>query len=131
MEESNENKNVNRDEIRRLQKAARDGNKQHLIDWFIQFENQVKDYYDRELRKRYEVIYKEELNDSISNFIVAIVYTLHFNDKLKFGNKRIKEFIDDLFVTVEMFKLKQYTPEEYKQILEKEGINIFKPKEEK
>ena len=44
---------LGRDEIRRLEKAARDKNKQKLIDWVRQFEHQL----DTLLRKDYEKLY--------------------------------------------------------------------------
>ena len=49
---------LGRDEIRRLEKAARDKNKQKLIDWIRQFEHQL----DTLLRKDYEKMYQEEVN---------------------------------------------------------------------
>lgn len=118
---SQDKKTVDMNEIRRLQKAAREGDKKHLVEWFMQFEDQV--------RMEYERAFQSEVGDAITNFCIAIAYTLHFNEKTKFGNKRIKDFMNDLFVTVEFFKLGEYSPEEYKAELEKEGIDLFKERE--
>lgn len=109
---------VNMNEIRRLQKAARDKNINHLVDWFIQFDDQ--------LRREYNQAFESELGEAIDNFILTIVYTLHFNESTKFGNKRINDFMEDLFETIDMFRRGEAVPEDYKQHLEKEGIKIIR-----
>ena len=108
----------NRAEMRRLEKAAKDKNKMKLAEWAEQFELQVANQYNN----YYEKQYQEILSDSISNFLIAIVYTLHFNEKCKFGNNRISDFMDDLMAVVEGFKTGEYTPEEYKKELEQQKI---------
>ena len=45
---------MNRNDIRRLEKAARDKNKQKLVEWGTQFENYIKEDY----RRRYEKLYQ-------------------------------------------------------------------------
>ena len=110
-------KTHNMNEIRRLQKAAREGDKKHLIEWFEQFDDQV--------RREYERAFQLELGDAVTNFCVAIAYTLHFNEKTKFGAKRIRDFMEDLFVTVDLFKKGDYTPDDYKEKLSEEGIDLF------
>ena len=37
---------LNRNEIRRLEKAAREKDKRHLLDWISQFEITVRQLYD-------------------------------------------------------------------------------------
>ena len=71
---------MDRAEIRRLQKAARDKDLRKLAEWGTQFEESIRQEYKREFDKRLE----KELNLSIDNFILAIVFTLHFNEKTKF-----------------------------------------------
>lgn len=111
------NKTANMNEVRRLQKAARENNKRYLIDWLNQFDEQV--------RKDYENTFQKELSEAIDNFCLAIAYALHFSEKTKFGEKRIREFLDDTFVTVDMFRKGEYSPEEYKKQLSDAGIKIF------
>ena len=91
---------------------------------------------DREIRKEYEVAYEKkyekEMDASIENFITAIMYTLHFSEITNLEKEKILEFMDDLLSTVDMFKTGEYSPEEYKSILEKEGIKIItSPRKEK
>ena len=117
----------NRAELRRLEKAAKDKNKMKLAEWAEQFEIQVANQYNN----YYEKQYQEILSDSISNFLIAIVYTLHFNEKCKFGNNRISDFMDDLMAVVEGFKTGEYTPEEYKKELEQQKIYFEKKVEGK
>lgn len=113
---------VDRNELRRLERATREKDKKHLLEWAEQFENQI--------RQEYENAFQKELAEAIDNFCVAIAYALHFSEKTKFGNKRIKEFMDDVFVTVDMFTKGEYSPEDYRQELIKSGITIFEKKED-
>ncbi len=105
---------VNRNEIRRLEKAARDKDKKKLAEWAGQFEQQVSAYYEKQ--------YHEDLSNSIDSFFIAIVYTLHFNENCKFGDKRVRDFMKDLTATVQGFENGQYTPEEYRDILKSEKV---------
>lgn len=117
----------NANELRRLEKAARDKDKRKLVDWAKQFEVQLNQEYE----KKYEQSYQEQLLQAIDNYMVAIVYSLHFSEETKFGKKRLNRFLSDVLVTIDMFRTGEYNPEEYKEILLKDGIEIFsKNKEE-
>lgn len=109
---------INKDEIRRLERAARDKNKEKLVDWATQFEEQMRAEYERE--------YKKELGTSIDNFILTVVYTLHFNEATKFGNKRIKSFVNDLFETVDMFRRGEAVPDDYRKELAEDKIYVIR-----
>lgn len=109
-------------------------NRKERRDYAKKFNTPEKiDRYSRvlsvELRKEYEKAYdkrfEKEMNDSIENFITAIMYTLHFSEITNLGKEKILEFMDDLLSTVDMFKTGEYSPEEYRSILEKEGIKII------
>ena len=103
-----------KEERRRLEKAAKDKNKEKLDDWARNFELRLSEI----MRKDYE----SKLNESVKNFIIAIVYTLHFNEKCKFGNDRIADFMDDLMAVVEGLGNREYDIEEYKKELKKQKI---------
>lgn len=121
MEDNNKIKSLlDRNEIRRLQKAARDKDLRKLADWGTQFEETIRQEYE----KSFDETVQKELLSSIDNFITAIVYTLHFNEKCKFGGKRIDDFMEDLLATIDGFKDGSYSPEEYIEILKKDGIEI-------
>ena len=109
---------LNRNELRRLEKAAREKDKKHLFEWAIQFEDQVAEI----LRKDYESYYQEEVANTIDNFLIAIAYTLHFSETTQLNKDVLPEFMDDLLVSIDMFKLGEYNPKEYKDILAKQGI---------
>ena len=111
---------LGRDEIRRLEKAARDKNKQKLIDWIRQFEHQL----DTLLQKDYEKMYQEEVNFSIQNFITAVAYSLYFSEENYIDKNNLADFMSDLFVTVDMFRTGEYKPEDYKEQLAEERIYI-------
>lgn len=112
---------LDKNEIHRLKKAAKDNNISKLYDWANQLEYQ--------LSQQYEKAFEQELEDALENFILTIVYTLHFHESTKFGKKRISEFMDDLLETIDMFKRGEAVPEDYKQQLKKDGI-IFKGKDD-
>jgi uncharacterized protein YnzC (UPF0291/DUF896 family) len=109
-----ENNIFSREEIRRLEKAAKDKNKQKLLDWAIS--------YDDQLRKEYDKAFKDELKDSIDNFCTAIAYTARFSETSHLSKKKIPEFMEDLFSTIDMFRLGEYLPKEYEEELLKCGI---------
>ena len=109
---------LGREEIRRLQKAARDGNKQKLTDWVFQFEGQM----DTLIRKEYEQHYEDEINNSVSNFLIAIAYTAYFSEESKVDKENIADYMADLFATIDLFRTGEYTPQEYKDELEKCGV---------
>lgn len=116
-------KTVDMNEVRRLQLAAREKNISHLVDWLKQL--------DSSIRQEYEKAFEKSLANAIDDYVVAIAYALRFSEKTKFGEKRIKEFLDDVFISIDMFRTGEYDPEEYKQQLIDSGINIFSKKEEK
>ncbi|MGM9881492.1 MAG: hypothetical protein ACI31S_01460 [Bacilli bacterium] len=105
------------DELRRLEKAAKDKNRFKIVEWAEQFEDQ--------LRREYDNAFKQEVEDAIENFCVAIAYTLHFSEDTKFGPEKLNSFMDDLFITIDMFRIGEYNPEEYKEKLKNDGIHIF------
>lgn len=113
---------LDKNELRRLQKAARDKNIDKIYDWARGLELQ--------LCQEYEKAFKKELEDSIDNFIITIVYTLHFHESTKFGKKRIREFMDDLLETIDMFRRGEAVPEDYQKVLAEEGIKVKKKGEE-
>lgn len=111
---------INRDELRRLEKAAKDKNKIKLADWATQFEESI--------RKEYEAEVKKEIDNMVDIFILTIVYTLRYNECTSFGNRRIKSFMDDLLATIDNFNDGSYSPEEYREMLRKDGIEILSRK---
>lgn len=111
---------LGRDEIRRLQRAAKDNNKQKLKDWVFQFEGQM----DTLIRKSYEQHYEDEIANSVSNFLIAIAYTAYFSEESKVDKDNIADYMSDLFATIDMFRTGEYTPKEYKDELEKCGVMV-------
>ena len=105
---------LSRNELRRLEKAAREKDKRHLADWASQYDNQI--------RMEYEKAYNEEISYSINVFLTAVAYTAHFSEETKLGKRKLSSFMEDLFVTIDMFRTGEYKPEEYKEELQKNGI---------
>jgi hypothetical protein len=90
---------------------------------------------DYKLRQEYDKAYEDKFNiemeKAIDTFILSIVYTLHYNEKCKFGNARIQDFMNDLFITVDCFRTGEYVPEDYQKQLEEDGIKIILHEEKK
>lgn len=122
---------MNRDELRRLEKAAREKDKKHLAEWAANYENQVN-YL---VRREYEKHYQDEIKNSIDNFCLALAYTAHFCEATLLDENTLPEFMEDFFVTVDMFRTGEYKPEDYKEELEKCGFVmddlLYKPREHK
>ena len=109
---------LSRDEFRHLKSFSKE-----------QMEKWLQGYYNityNSLRKEFEEAYKDELDSSIQNFITAIAYTLHYNEEAHLQRDELVSFMDDLFVSVDMFRRGEYKPEEYKEQLKEDGIEIAK-----
>ena len=107
---------LNRDEFRNLKSFSRE-----------QMEKWLQGYYNvtyNSLRKEFNDAYKDELDSSVQNFITAIAYTLHYNEDVHLQHDELNSFMEDLFVSVEMFRKGEYRPEEYKEQLKEDGIVI-------
>lgn len=109
---------LSRDEFRHLKSFSKE-----------QMEKWLQGYYNityNSLRKEFEEAYKDELDSSIQNFITAIAYTLHYNEEAHLQRDELVSFMDDLFVSVEMFRKGEYNPDDYKEQLKGDGIEIAK-----
>ena len=107
---------LNRDEFRNLKSFSRE-----------QMEKWLQGYYNvtyNSLRKEFNDAYKDELDSSVQNFITAIAYTLHYNEDVHLQHDELNSFMEDLFVSVEMFRKGEYRPEEYREQLKEDGIII-------
>lgn len=109
---------LSRDEFRTLKGFSKD-----------QLEKWLQGYYNityNSLRKEFEDAYKDELDSSVQNFITAIAYTLHYSEDTHLQHDELNSFMEDLFVSVEMFRKGEYNPEEYREQLREDGIEIAK-----
>lgn len=111
---------LSRDELRRLEKAAREKDKRKLADWIKAFEVQI----DTMLRKDYEQQYFNEVQNSLDNALTAVAYTAYFSEESKVDKENIADYMADLFITLDMFRTGEYRPEEYADILKGEGITL-------
>ena len=111
---------VNRNEIRRLEKAAREKDKTKLITYLQAFESQI----DNNFRRDYEKAYQDEVNNSLHNIITAVVYTLYYSEENFIDKKNLADFMADLFVSIDMFRTGEYTPSDYEKQLAEENVFI-------
>lgn len=110
-----------KNELNRLERAVKDKNKSKVVEWGMQFENTIKE--------RYNVLYKEELEKqvklAIERYMIIIIFTLHFNEKLNFDEKTIEDFMEDVMAGIHSFDTGEYSLEEYKQMLNDDNILYF------
>lgn len=109
---------LNRDEFR----AIKSFSKEQMEKWLQNYYNKV---YNK-LRKEFDNAYKDELDNSIQNFIIAIGYTLHFNENISLQHDELASFMEDLFVSVDLFRTGEYNPEDYREQLKEDGIIMAK-----
>ena len=113
---------LNMNEINRLHRAAKNKDKKEIIKWTEQ--------YDRYVNNKYYEIYKKEyvvwLEETFEDLDIALMYTLHFNESTRFGTKRLQSVMEDIAATMKGFYTKEFSREEYKKMLEDDGIKIEK-----
>ena len=107
---------LNRDEFRNIKSFSRE----QMEKWLERYYRMT---YNR-LQKEFENAYKDELDSSIQNFITAIAYTLHFNEDTHVTHNELAGFMDDLFVSVDLFRKGEYNPDDYREQLREDGIEI-------
>lgn len=94
--------------------------KQAIYQWGKEFEDTVRS----ELNREYKQNYQRDLSTAIDHFIIAIAFVLHFNEKIKLGRKRLFDVLKDIQETVDMFRKKEYSPQDYIKILKDDGIDL-------
>lgn len=121
MEENEYIKLFNTNELNRLQRCAKNKDKKEIIKWGQEFEAMLnKKFYD--IYKKQYMIWLEE---TFKDLDTALMYTLHFNEYTKFGNKRLKSVMDDLGVTMKGFYKQEFKREDYNKMLKEDGIKIM------
>ena len=119
-------KMLDTNELNRLQRCAKNKDKKEIIKWAQDFENRLHNKY-------YEVYKKEYVNwlsETFKDLDVAMMYTLHFNEYTKFGNKRLASVMNDLSATMRGLYRNEFNREEYKKALKEDGIKIMEDNEE-
>ena len=124
MEEKDYLRMFDTNELNRLQRCAKNKDKKEIIKWGQEFENR--------LNKKYYEIYKKQymiwLEETFKDLDTALMYTLHFNEYTKFGNKRLKSVMDDLATTMRGFYRQEFDRKDYNKMLVDDGINIVEAK---
>ena len=121
MKEEDYIKMFDTNELNRLHRCAKNKDKKEIIKWGQEFEDR--------LNKKYYEIYKKQymiwLEETFKDLDVALMYTLHFNESTKFGNKRLKSVMDDVGEVLRGFYKKEFNREEYKKMLKEDGIKLM------
>lgn len=111
---------ITREDIRRLEKAAREKDKKHLKEFLAQYENQVADAYIKEMQRKY-VKMTEDFADS---FLTVLMYCATLSEDCKVDKDNIQGFIKDVNVTFEMLGKGEIGEEEMKKALSDEGVTL-------
>lgn len=109
---------LSRDEYRTIRGMSKDEMEKWLYNRNILMYNT--------LRKEFNDAYKDELDNSVQNFITAIAYTLHYSEEVSLQYDELASFMNDLFTSVDMFRKGEYNPEDYREQLKEDGIEIAK-----
>ena len=107
-------------ELNRLQRCAKNKDKKEILKWGQDFERRIAQFYMKEYKEYYLKLYEERLKD----LDTAVLYTLHFNESCKFGNKRLTGIINDLAETIRGFYTGEYNRKEYRENLKNDGIKV-------
>lgn len=116
------NQMLDTNELNRLQRCAKNKDKKEIIKWAQDFESRLADLY----HKRYKEYYLEEYEERLKDIDTALLYVLHFGEATRFGNKRLKETMDDLSITIKDMHNGEFNRNEYREMLAKDGIKIEK-----
>lgn len=109
-------------ELNRLQRCAKNKDKKEIMKWAQDFERRLAELY----HKRYKEYYLGEYEERLKDIDTALLYVLHFGESTRFGNKRLKETMDDLSITIKDMHNGQFNRNEYREMLTKDGIKIEK-----
>ena len=115
-------KMFDKNELRRLERCIKDKNKNKVFEWGQEFERRLNEEFNKQYKERYINVLRERLKD----LDIAVIYALHFNEQTKFGNKRLKDFMDDLAATMRGFYQNEFSRNEYEKMLEDDGIKLAK-----
>lgn len=109
---------LSRDEYRNIKNMS----KETMEKWLS---NRNASMYNQ-LRKVFEKEYQDEIDCTINNFLIAIAYTLVFTEEINLEKGAAAGVIEDLLVTVDMFKTGEYKSEDYEKALKEEGVSFEK-----
>lgn len=107
-------------ELNRLQRCAKNKDKKEILKWGQDFENRLNEKYYEIYKNKYIIWIEETFKD----LDIALMYTLHFSEQTKFGNKRLKSLMDDIMATMRGFYNGEFKRAEYTKMLKDDGIKI-------
>lgn len=109
-------------ELNRLQRCAKNKDKNEIKKWAQDFERRLSELY----HARYRDYYLKEYQERLKDIDTALLYVLHFGESTKFGNKKLKETMDDLSITIKDIHNGEFKRTDYREMLAKDGIKIEK-----
>lgn len=111
---------LNTNELNRLQRCAKNKDKKEIMKWAQDFELRLSELY----HKRYKEYYLSEYEERLKDIDTALLYVLHFGESTRFGNKRLKETMEDLSIAMKDLHNGGFNRIDYRKMLKKDGIKI-------
>lgn len=109
-------KKLSREDYRRIKNYS----KEEMTRWLDYHESMLYNL----IRKEFEANYQDEIENSIANFLIAVWYTLHYNEETHLDHDELASFMEDLYVSVDLFRKGEYNPDDYKKQMEEDGISF-------
>ena len=111
---------VSRDEVRRLEKAAREKDKTKLYDWARQFEVSISSH----LQDGYEKLYQNELANGLDVFLLSSIYVLLNDENVEIKEENLEFFIDNFHKVLDGFRTGNYIIEDFTEKLRELGLKL-------
>lgn len=111
---------MDRYDVRRLQKAAREKDTKYLFEWATDLERR----YRAQLTRMYDEAYDRTLADGIETILVAVVYTLYFSEETQLRDGAMQSFMEDMLATLDCYRTGEYSPTEFKEQLASAGVQL-------
>lgn len=111
---------MDRYDVRRLQKAAREKDIKYLFEWGQDIERRLR----LEFNRKYDEAYDKTLGQGIETILVAVAYTLYFSEETQLRDGAMQSFMEDMLATLDGYRTGEYSPDEYREQLQSAGVQL-------
>lgn len=112
---------INRDEIKRLERALKEKDRTHLVEWAQQLESSIS----LEVDKMYDSVLTMELANLIDDFMLAMMFTLLTDRNVTIKKDSVGNVLDALYKNIDKFRTGSLKPNDFLGILKKNGVNLL------
>lgn len=115
---------ITKEEFKRLKKALKEDKENKLKDWAFGLGLQLSNVLDIRYKDDFKKQFEREFGKALNDYRIILCNVLHFNEKCKFGKKRLQDVMNDLDVTVKLLIRKEFSIEDYVAQLKKDNIEL-------